>query len=299
MRLLPPLLLGALLSACGGGDGRAVELPPDRKPPPEEPLPPGVPTPPAPKGVDTSFLTDREKLTHRDLLEALYAPCPDQAVTLAVCVEEERPCRACVPAAQLLAHKVHEGVTRTDGEKIFKGRFGPKLDVPTNDAPTRGDPKARSIVIVWSDPQCPACKRALPEIERALEPLGERVLLVHKLYPLKVHKFGEPAARAAAAAFLQGKFWEMERELFAHQDRAEDADLLEYAKAIKLDVARWSRDRTGAKVDKLLADHRSQADLAGFNGTPFILVNGRHFDLDHFGWKDLRPWIETDLAIDP
>jgi hypothetical protein len=293
----------ALLVACGSSEPARrplVEVPPQEKQ--QEP----VDYPPLPKlvgavgtlrGVDTSTLSEREKLTHWELVNVLYAPCSDHAVSIAACVNEGRACAACVPAAQLLAEKVHDGATRAEGEKIFKLRFGPQVSVSLADSPTRGDASAAATIVVWSDPQCPACKRAMPEIDKVLAPFGTKVRLVHKLYPLTVHKFGEPAARAALAAFLQGKYWEMEKELFDHQDKAEDADLLDHARSVKLDITRFNKDRAGARVTGILADHRTQGDTAGLDGTPFILVNGRNFDLHFFSWKDLRPWLETDLAL--
>src|SRR6478735_6963584 len=65
-------------------------------------------------GVDTSILTPRERREWSAQMTELIAPCPDVPVNLAVCVKESRPCKACVPAAQLMLKLVQNGVAKKD-----------------------------------------------------------------------------------------------------------------------------------------------------------------------------------------
>ena len=110
--------------------------------------------------------------------------------------------------------------------------------------------------------------------------------------PLPMHPHGEIAARAAIAAQAQGKFWEMERQLFANGTHLEDADLLGYATAIGLDVERFRADLrspgTGARLD---AD-RKLADELGVKGTPALYINGREYDSK----VDLTEWVDGEIA---
>jgi DSBA-like thioredoxin domain-containing protein len=121
---------------------------------------------------------------------------------------------------------------------------------------------------------------------------------VHKFYPLHFHTRAEPAARAAIAALDQGRYWEMERALFDHQGEQTDVDFDRYAKELGLDLARFHEDMRADRTTKILERDRADADRAGLTGTPFILINGREFDLNYFHPDvDLEPWVALELEL--
>ena len=65
---------------------------------------------------------------------------------------------------------------------------------------------------------------------------------------------------SAEAAGAQGKFWEMHDLLFENQDALDDADLLRYAVALKLDAERFERElAAGLYTDRVRRDFRSGA----------------------------------------
>ena len=134
-----------------------------------------------------------------------------QAVPLDVCIEEKRPGHACGPAARFLADRVKAGLATSDIQRAYGMRFGSDVrPVDIADSPMKGDGNAPVTLMVWSDFECPACKRIVPMIERVFSAHAKDVRLVHKLYPLPKHPHSEIAARASYAAKLQGKYWEME-----------------------------------------------------------------------------------------
>jgi protein-disulfide isomerase len=301
------LLALVALVACNGDAGHA-------KDPSEEvvlPHPAGVETyvvPPAaevagaPKslpGIDTDKLSLRERGLFWDLVSQLYAPCSEQAVSIAQCVQESRPCAACRPAATLLADKVHQGATAEEGRTVYATRFGPNVKkVDIADSPSKGPVDAPVTIMVWSDFQCPHCRIALPMLEATFDKFSPKVRLVHKFYPLHSHNTAEPAARAAIAAQNQGHYWEMERLLFGHQDAQQPKDLEDYAKQLKLDIGRFRADETADATTKIITRDRADADRAGLTGTPFILINGREFDLSFFHLEsDLEAWIALEVEL--
>jgi protein-disulfide isomerase len=250
-------------------------------------------------GVDTDKLTGREMRSFLELVQQLYAPCPEQAVSIAQCVEESRPCAACRPAASLLADKVHAGATPEEGRAVYKARFGPDLKkVDAADSPSRGPADAPVQILVWSDFQCPHCRAAMPILDRIFEKFSPKVRLVHKFYPLRGHTRAEPSARAAIAAQNQGRYWEMERLLFGHQDRQEDTDLEGYAKELKLDLKRFHADMDADRTKDIIKRDHGDAERSGLSGTPFILINGREFDLSLFHMEsDLEAWIALEIEL--
>ena len=250
-------------------------------------------------GIDTSRLDERERGVFWRWASQLYAPCPEVAVSVAECVKEGRPCASCGPAARFLAERARSGDSQSEAIVAFTVRFGPEVKkVDLADSPAKGRAGAPVTIVVWSDYECPACGYAVPRIEEVASKHEDEVRLVHKLYPLKSHTHSLPAARAALAAKKQGKYWEMEKQLFTHQKALEDADLEGYAKEIGLDLARFRRDIADPKADEIIERDRAEADKHGLAGTPFILINGREMDLALFKIdRDLEPWIAMEVDI--
>ncbi len=249
-------------------------------------------------GIDTSGLDGLQGHVWTHLMNTLYAPCTDQAVSLAQCVTEARPCAACTPMAKLLAERIKGGASSSEAESAAAVRFGPDVKhVDLRDSPSLGPKEAPITIVMWSDFQCPHCKLGVPIIEKFQKDHGDTVKLVHKFYPLKKHPQARGAAIAAVAALRQNKYWEMEKIIFDNQDQLEPPDLEQYAHKVGLDLTTYRNDvanpQTEAVVDRDIAD----ADAAGLNATPFILVNGRHFDLDYFKYKDLDEWVALDLDL--
>ena len=301
------LLTLVALTACGAEAGHA-KTPTDEVVVPHPDGAAAYVVPPAgecanePKplpGIDTDKLSLRERGLFWDLVSQLYAPCTEQAVSIAQCVQEARPCAACRPAATLLADKVHQGATAEEGRTVYATRFGPNLKkVDIADSPAKGPADAPVTILVWSDFQCPHCRIALPMLEGIFDKFSPKVRLVHKFYPLHSHTTAEPAARAAIAAQNQGHYWEMERLLFGHQDAQQPKDLDNYARELRLDSQRFRADQASDATAKIIARDRADADRSGLNGTPFILINGREFDLSFFHLEsDLEAWIALEVEL--
>ena len=296
MGIVATLAVTAAIAACSGdprarGGGAAiatVAIAPDVK------LLPAPSTEPEElPGVDTSELTPRERHNYWRWVSQLYAPCSELAVSIAQCVKEDRACGACVPAARFLAERARSGAPQNEAIAAFRVRFGADVKkVDMTDSPARGPAAAPVTIVVWSDFECPACGFAVPYLESLQEKHPDDVRIVHKLYPLKSHPHSRAAARAAIAAQRQGKYWEMEKELFAHQKHLGDSDLAGYARGIGLDMARYARDIADPKAEEIIERDRAEAEKQGLSGTPFIVINGREFDLAFFRLdKDLEPWI--------
>lgn len=146
-------------------------------------------------------------------------------------------------------------------------------------SPAVGDPsKAKVIVFEFSDFQCPVCKRAAEELHPLLGSLAgdSEALVVFKENPLEMHKNAKPAALAAHAAHLQGKFWAMHDKLFElNHLLGDDGTYSGIAKGLGLDLAKFDADRKRADVEKrVMAEAKLAADLDA-RGTPSYFVNGK------------------------
>ena len=225
--------------------------------------------------VNTADMTDAEKRLWLDLINDQLSPCGDPR-TVAQCASEGTKCGACVTAARYLARLVMEGYDRATIVEHYKNRFGStKLEISTSDAPSRGAPMAKITLVEFSDFQCPHCGAAHPDLVRALREFDGNLRLVYRYFPLSNHTRALPAAKAAEAARLQGKFWEMHDLLFEHQRQLEDADLKKYATELGLDMQRFESDMASEQVVKRIQADRDMGEKLGIEATPSFFVNGR------------------------
>lgn len=251
-------------------------------------------------GVEMSDLRAERRQAFWDVANRLYAPCKEHAVTLVQCIEDKRDCNACVPAANLLAEQVRRGVAKAHAAAAVNARFGPDTVRPVElgTSPTKGPENAPVTIVVFSDFQCPACKATLPLLEETLQKHPGDVRLVHKFYPLPKHLRARPAAYAAIAALKQGKYWDMERVLFANQEALSDDDLFRYAEKVGLDVAKFRQDFAAVATQELVDRDVQAGEKVGVTHTPFVLINGRAFDPTYFKYdRDFDAWVEMEAAL--
>ncbi len=251
-------------------------------------------------GVDTSELTARERTEWWTQVTELLAPCPDQPVSIAQCVNEARPCAACTPAAEFLLRQVTLGKTRSQIEGAFQLRFGPDSvqTIEIAGAPFKGPERAPVTIVEWADFQCPFCALASPYLDYLVKAYPGQVKVVFRHFPISHHEFALPAAQAAIAAGQQGKFWAMHDLLFANRQSLDTTTFLRLAQELGLDMDRFQVDMAAQTTLDVVERDRREADQLGLRGTPLIYVNGREFDLRQFDMmQELQPWIETEVEL--
>ena len=105
----------------------------------------------------------------------------------------------------------------------------------------QGSINAVIVLVEYCNYQCPHCGQAHQIVQDLQSQLGEQLCFVFRHFPLAQHPQAQRAAEAAEAANAQEKFWPMHDTLFTHQQALEDADLVEYAVAINLNIPRFLR----------------------------------------------------------
>ncbi|MBO0811865.1 MAG: Na+/H+ antiporter NhaA [Microlunatus sp.] len=131
-------------------------------------------------------------------------------------------------------------------------------------------------IVEYGDFECPFCSRATGSVDAVRAHFGDDIRWVWRHLPLdQVHPHAQVAAQAAEAAALQGKFVEMLRTMFAHQQSLEEADLIGYAEELGLDLARFAEDFGSSEVLAHIQDDRFDAELMDLHSTPTFFVNGR------------------------
>jgi protein-disulfide isomerase len=164
-----------------------------------------------------------------------------------------------------------------------------------------GKADASVTVVEYSDFQCPACAQYHAIVKELVKNYGDRVRFVHRNFPIPGYVNGLAAARAAEAAALQGKFFEMADMVFTRQrewtsqDSSAFAKTLDsYAQAIGLDIDRFRADKESqAVLDKIRRDTDSALD-AGVDSTPSFFINGTR--IQHGSYADFAGKLDKALA---
>jgi protein-disulfide isomerase len=146
---------------------------------------------------------------------------------------------------------------------------------------TRGDASAPVVIEEFGDFQCPPCGALHPMMKKAEGEFGPRLRVIFREFPLaKIHKNALDAARAAEAAGLQGRFWEMHDTLYEKQGEwgvMPDARPVfqEFARGLKLDLDRFNSDMDSLQVNSRISGDMSRGESLGVKGTPTVFINGR------------------------
>jgi len=160
---------------------------------------------------------------------------------------------------------------------VPSGRPDPnqRYSIDVAGAPRKGNAKAAVTIVEFSDFQCPFCARVEPTLDQIEKAYGDKVQVVFKHLPLRIHPKAPAAHAAAEAAHQQGKFWEMHDLIFSHQNEMSPETYEKYAQQIGLDVDRFRKDVASPKVRERVQSDSDQAAKLGVTGTPAFFVNGR------------------------
>ncbi len=137
-------------------------------------------------------------------------------------------------------------------------------------APVAGNPDGDITVVEFFDYNCGYCKRGFSEVAKLVEE-DKNVRVVFKEFPI-LRDESEQAARVALAARMQGKYWEVHRDLIQTKGLVNEAVALKVAEAHGLDMAKLKADMTGPEVKAEIDRVRDLANKLGINGTPHFLV---------------------------
>ncbi|WP_437714412.1 thioredoxin domain-containing protein [Sorangium sp. So ce448] len=150
--------------------------------------------------------------------------------------------------------------------------------VPVGDSPVRGADTALVTMVLFSDYQCPFCRRVTPTVEKLRAQYGDKLRVVWKDNPLPFHPRAEPAAELAREARAQkgnDAFWQANDRLLAGEAALDDAALEAVAADLRLNVDAVKRAVASHKHAAKIEADVDLADDLGAQGTPHFFINGR------------------------
>jgi protein-disulfide isomerase len=165
----------------------------------------------------------------------------------------------------------------------------------------RGNAGAPVTLEEFGDFECMPCFILWPALRNLEHDFGDRLAVVFRQNPMPQHSKALDGARAAEAAGLQRKFWEMHDLLYLQRatwTRSADprSEFSEFARSLRMDVERFNKDILGEEVAKRVTADRERAAALGLDRTPVIFINGRRADLQGDVEKGLHDDIEAALG---
>ena len=140
-------------------------------------------------------------------------------------------------------------------------------------------------LIEYGDYQCPACGQYYPLVKQVFAKYSDQIHFQFRNFPLyQIHPNAIAGARAAEAADLQGKYWQMHDLLYENQqDWSNQSDptlaFVSYARQLGLDTTRFQNDFKSSLVnDRIQADLREGQRLQIDSTPTFFISDGSKGD---------------------
>lgn len=136
----------------------------------------------------------------------------------------------------------------------------------------------------YGDFQCPACYQFYPLVKQIKTTYGDQITFQFRHFPLtQMHNYALLSARAAEAAGMQGKFFEMHDLLYENQQMwsssSDPTKTFEgYAKQLGLNVDQFKKDMASEQVNDSVQADLAEANKKNYSSTPTFEVNGKKIE---------------------
>ena len=173
---------------------------------------------------------------------------------------------------------------------------------------TLGQGSAPVEITEYLDFECPVCATfatiQMPTIKDQLINTG-KVRWRFRDFPLPIHQYSRFAAHAAQCAGAQGRYFEMQDQLFSHHQWAQtgkDPSSLfrSLAQAAGVDLNGYDACMQAGKFAQRIEYSRQEGDSLRVDGTPTFFVNGRKMDFRRLpGSDNFKVIVDSIIAHSP
>ncbi len=143
-----------------------------------------------------------------------------------------------------------------------------------------GSPNAKPALVVFSDYQCPWCKRLDDVLHEVLAEHDEPLRFVYRHWPItSIHPQAKAAALAAICADQQSRFEAMSKLLYGKKDSLGLISWRDLATRAEVrDLDEFDRCVVGEAAEEILVRDSLDAVELQVIGTPTVLVAGRRIN---------------------
>lgn len=158
-----------------------------------------------------------------------------------------------------------------------------------------GDLSSNIKLVEYGDYQCPYCGEVYPVLQQVLAKYSNQISFQFRNFPLtNLHPNAYAGARAAEAAGLMGKFWQMHNKLYQENVTYYTAqqtgttfntwinasnplpDFDSYAKQLGLNVAQFNKYYNSNQVNNAIEADMAVGGKLNVQGTPTFFLNGKN-----------------------
>lgn len=201
----------------------------------------------------------------------------------------------------ILVVLVFGGIFAFTGNKSGdSGKGSSSSSKPTNHVEGKG--KSGVKLVEYGDYQCPFCGQAYAPIKQAVSDLNDQIVFQFRNFPLtNLHKNAFAAARAAEAADMQGKFWQMHDALYESQaqwseSNSPSAFFNQLAQQIGLNVDKFKKDYASDAVNNRINADTAAGNKLKIQGTPGFFLDGHAVELPYQqGAKAIEKVIQLEI----
>lgn len=174
---------------------------------------------------------------------------------------------------------------------------------------TWGNPNAKTVIVVFSDFECPFCRKAAFTLHAALKPYEERVFFVFKNFPLdstcnpalpyQIHAHACKLARLATCGANKGKFWDVHDELFldmSDEDMKKGFDHISSRLKGTFSESEIQQCLQDPKIGSLVLEDIKLGQSLNVRGTPTTYINGKLVSIPITA-DSLRRLIELEESL--
>lgn len=164
---------------------------------------------------------------------------------------------------------------------------------------TVGNQNASTTLIEYGDFVCPACEQYYYVVKKLEDDFkNQNVKFVFRNFPLPSHPNARIAARAAEAAGVQGKFFEMHDLLYEKQKEWSTSSgaqnfFITYAKSLNLDMEQFKKDYESKEIGQKIDEDVRTGDAYGVNSTPSFYLNNTK--LSPKNYEELKQLISNEI----
>jgi protein-disulfide isomerase len=157
-----------------------------------------------------------------------------------------------------------------------------------------GQGKAGVTLIEYGDYECPYCGQYYPILKQVQQEFSQQVYFQFRNFPLvSLHPNAFAAARAAEAAAMQNKFWQMHDILYEENElsqsnpsastwiKASDPTPFfnQYASQLGLNVTKFKQDSASSTVNNLINADMAEGTKLNVQGTPTFFLDGKQISV--------------------
>jgi protein-disulfide isomerase len=165
----------------------------------------------------------------------------------------------------------------------------------------KGEGKANVTLVEYGDFQCPYCAQYYPVLKQVHEEYKDKIYFQFRNFPIiSIHPNAFAASRAAEAADIQGKFWEMHDMLYENQSQWSESGkpvdvYSQFAKQLGLNVEKFKKDYASSKVNAAVNADVAAGNKLDITGTPTFYLDGKKVEINQ-SFEAFKKVLDAEIA---